>query len=135
MIKKLFNNRLIKQLLKFGIVGGIAFIIDYGVYTILFQIFHLYYVIASIISFTISFLFNYILSIKWVFVAKNKQTTKDFIIFLLLSLIGLLINSIILYISVEYIHINEMISKIIATFIVMIYNFITRKLIIEKGNV
>ncbi len=132
MIKKLLNNNLIKQILKFGIVGGLAFLIDYGVYTLLISVFDVYYIIASIISFTLSVIFNYILSIKWVFDVKKKQGVKEFIIFVILSIIGLILNSIILYLSVELMHIHKLIAKIIATFIVMIYNFITRKIFVEK---
>ena len=132
MIKKLLNNKLFKQIIKFGIVGGLAFIIDYGIYTLLSQLLGIYYILASIISFSISVIFNYILSIKWVFDVTKKQTTKDFIIFIVLSVIGLIINSIILYICVELFNIHDMICKIIATIIVMVYNFITRKIFIEK---
>ena len=130
MIKK--YKKLIKQIFKFGIVGGLAFIIDYGIFTLLTQIFNIHYLVSSIISFSVSVIFNYIMSIKWVFDVNKKQDTKDFIVFIVLSVIGLGLNSLIMYISVDIISIHEMISKIIATFIVMIYNFITRKIFIEK---
>ena len=132
MIEKIKNNKLLMQILKFGVVGGTAFIIDYGIFTILSQLLGVHYLIASIISFSISVIYNYILSIKWVFDVSKKQTTKEFIIFVILSVIGLGLNSLIMYISVDLMQIHEMISKIIATAIVMVYNFITRKIFIEK---
>ena len=132
MIKKLLNNKLIQQIIKFGIVGGLAFLIDYGIYALLTEVFSVYYILASIISFTLSVIFNYILSIKWVFDVNKKQGIKEFITFIILSVIGLIINSIILYLTVELIHIHKLIAKIIATAVVMVYNFITRKIFIEK---
>ncbi len=132
MIKKLWENKLIRQIIRFGIVGGLAFIIDYGVYALLTQVFSVYYILASVISFSLSVIFNYILSITWVFDVNKKQGVKEFIVFIVLSVIGLLLNSLILYLSVELLHIHELIGKIIATIIVMIYNFITRKIFIEK---
>ena len=132
MIEKIKNNKLLMQILKFGVVGGTAFIIDYGIFTILSQLLGIHYLIASIISFSISVIYNYILSIKWVFDVSKKQTSKEFIIFIILSVIGLGLNSLIMYVSVDLMHIHEMISKIIATAIVMVYNFITRKIFIEK---
>ena len=132
MIKKLLENKLIRQILRFGIVGGLAFLIDYGIFTILSQFLHVHYLLASIISFSISVIFNYILSIKWVFDVTKKQDAKDFALFIILSVIGLGINSLIMYISVDLMHIHELIAKIIATAIVMVYNFISRKIFIEK---
>ena len=132
MIEKIKNNKLLMQILKFGIVGGTSFLIDYGIFTILSQLLHIHYLIASILSFTISVIYNYILSIKWVFDVSKKQTTKEFAIFVILSVIGLGLNSLIMYISVDLLNIHEMISKILATAIVMVYNFITRKIFIEK---
>ena len=132
MIEKIKNNKLLMQILKFGVVGVTAFIIDYGIFTILSQLLGIHYLIASIISFSISVIYNYILSIKWVFDISKKQTPKEFIIFIILSVIGLGLNSLIMYVSVDLMQIHEMISKIVATAIVMVYNFITRKIFIEK---
>lgn len=123
-------KNLIKQILKFGVVGGIAFVIDYGLFALLTQI-GMHYLIAQVISFCVSLAFNYIASIKWVFNAK-KQTVKETIIFIVLSVIGLGINELLLYIGVDKMGYHELIVKLVATFIVMVYNFITRKLIIEK---
>ena len=92
---------------------------------------NVYYLISSIISFLLSIIVNYILSIKWVFDIKKKQSFKDVIIFTLLSAIGLLINLLVMYLSVEVLKIHYMIGKLIATFIVMIWNFVTRKMFLE----
>ena len=126
-------KKLINQLFKFGIVGFIAFLIDYGVLYFLTSIVGINYLISSAISFIISLIFNYIASIKFVFDVGHKQTKKDVILFVFLSCIGLGINEVIMYIGVDKFKINYMITKIAATAIVMVYNFITRKIFIEKN--
>lgn len=124
-------KKLISQFFKFGVVGIIAFIVDYLSLYLLTEFLNLYYLISSIISFLLSIIVNYILSIKWVFDIKKKQSFKDVIIFTLLSAIGLLINLLVMYLSVEVFKIHYMIGKLIATFIVMIWNFVTRKMFLE----
>ena len=128
------NNNLIKQILKFGIVGGIAFIIDYALLYVCTEYLNIYVLYSSIISFSISVIFNYIMSIKWVFDVNHQQTYKDFTIFIIFSIIGLGINQLIMYLGIERLHIYYMLVKIASTGIVMVYNFITRKIFIEKKN-
>ena len=72
------------------------------------------------------------MSILWVFDVNKKQTRRDIVIFFILSLIGLGINQLIMYISVDLMNIYYMISKVISTALVMVYNFITRKKFVEK---
>lgn len=129
---KIFKNKLLNQILKFGLVGGTAFVIDYVLLYFCTEFLHIHYLISSIISFTVSVIFNYILSVKWVFNVKKKQDVKDFVIFIILSVIGLEINSLIMYVMVEKFGVYYMLSKIVSTAVVMVYNFITRKIFVEK---
>lgn len=128
-MKKLFS-----QLIKFGLVGGIAFLIDYGIMVFLTEVFKIPSLISAAISFTVSVIFNYIASVKWVFdVDKEKNSkTKELMVFILLSIVGLGINELIMWIMDKEFGIYYMISKIVATIVVMCYNFITRKLFLEK---
>ena len=132
MLKKIKNNKLFSQILRFGVVGGLAFLIDSSLLFVLTEYLHVYVLISSVISFIVSLIFNYILSIFWVFDVKKKQTWKEVLVFAILSTIGLGINQLVMYLGVEVFHIYYMICKILSTFIVMVYNFITRKIFIEK---
>lgn len=126
-------NKLVSQIIKFLFVGGTAFIIDYSLLYILTEFIGFNYIIAAAISFIISTIYNYIASMYWVFVSKytsNRQ--KELKIFILLSISGLIINQILLAILVEQFYIHYMISKIVVTIIVMIWNFITRKIFLEE---
>lgn len=125
-------KKLIEQIMKFGVVGFLCFFIDYFVLFAATEILGINYLISSGISFSVSVIINYILSTKFVF--QTKQDTnkmKEFIIFVILSLVGLGINQIIMWFTVEKVSIYYMLGKIIATAIVMVYNFITRKIFLE----
>lgn len=124
---------IIEQLLKFGVVGGIAFIIDYLVLFTCTEFLGIYYLISSLISFSVSTVFNYIASIQWVFdVNQEKSQRKNFVLFIVFSVIGLGLNQLIMWFGVDILHIYYMLVKIGATAIVMVFNFITRKIFLEK---
>lgn len=132
MINKLLENNLVKQIVKFGLVGGLAFIIDYAVLIICKELFSLSILLATAIGFTVSVIFNYIASIKWVFdVDKERSSTKQFILFIVFSVIGLLITELIMWVGTDICDINYLFVKIVATAIVMVFNFITRKKFLE----
>ena len=126
------KKELLNQIFKFIIVGGIATIIDWAIFYILNSIFNINPLISNIFSFTISLIYNYIASVKWVFVVSKKKNSKRiFIEFVFLSIIGLLISEFIIWLLVDKLLINSLISKIISTAIVMVFNFITRKIFLE----
>lgn len=139
-------KKLIEQILKFGVVGFICFLLDFGITTGLTNLFGVHYLISKFLGFVVSAVVNYILSIKFVFTQKKEMDkTKEFTVFLILSAIGLLINEIVMYVCIDgiYVHSTALqavvsdglmvsVSSVIATGIVMVYNFISRKLFLER---
>ena len=125
-------KKLIQQILKFGVVGVIAFLIDYGLLYVFTEWCEIYYLVSSIMSFSISVVFNYIASVVWVFdVNKKYSKLRNFVLFVVFSVIGLGINQLIMWLGVEKLNIYYMIVKLGATAIVMVWNFITRKKFLE----
>lgn len=140
-------KRLITQFLKFGIVGVISFVVDFSLYTAC-NFLGCPYLISGLIGFVVSVIVNYILSMKFVFERRDDMSRKkEFIIYVVLSTIGLGLNELLLYICVDVVYVNsaflmglygeklaEIIAKVFATGVVMIYNFVSRKLILEKKS-
>lgn len=125
--------KLLKQLFGFGIVGIICFIIDYGLMIILTEVVGLTYLVSCALSFIVSTIVNYILSMRFVFESKeNVNKTVEFILFVIMSTIGLGLTELLMFFAVDKLNIYYMISKIVVTGIVMIYNFVTRKIFLEK---
>ncbi len=126
-------KKLFRQMIRFGFVGFLCFFIDYGIMVFLYRLLGLDPLVASGISFTVSVVVNYILSVTIVFeMDKDKSRLKEFIVFVFLSIIGLGINQACMWFGVGTLHQMPEFVKIAATAVVMVYNFISRKLFIEK---
>ena len=73
-------KKLIIQLIKFGIVGVIATLIDLAVLMLLKEFMHVDVLVASAVAFSVSVIANYILSMLFVFVPiYNFVTRKIFL--------------------------------------------------------
>ena len=140
-------KKLLAQIIKFGAVGFLCFFIDYAIMVGLTELVGIPSLISSGVSYTISTIVNYILSVTVVFDAdKEANKVVQFIVFVVLSLIGLGINQLCMWggtawlerlmeqsqALAAYSRYAYMVVKIFATAVVMVYNFITRKIFIEK---
>ncbi len=133
--KEMFNKlkELIVQMIKFGGVGVICFLIDFAVLHVLTDYVHLHYLLSAAIAFLVSVIANYILSIRFVFkVNPDNNKVRVFAVFVISSAVGLLLTELLMWLGVDILHINYMITKIAATAVVMVYNFITRKIFLER---
>ena len=127
------KEKLLLQMFKFAIVGGTAFLIDYIILIICKEVFHLDTLLSAAIGFTISTIVNYILSVTWVFDVSGKHSGKrNFIIFVIFSFMGLGLTELMMWVGEDLLKMSYLIVKIIATAIVMIFNFVSRKIFLEK---
>jgi len=128
-------KKLFAQFIKFGVVGAIATVIDFALLIFLTEVFKLNYLISATIAFSVAVIFNYVASMRYVFTHReNLSRRKEFIIFVVLSVIGLLINNACMWLGVEIFSIDYRITKILATVIVTTWNFITRKIFLDAGS-
>ena len=139
-------KQLLDQIIKFGIVGFFCFFIDFGITTGFTNILGVHYLISKFLGFVVSAIVNYGLSIKFVFTQKKEMDMKkELTVYLILSVFGLLINEIVMFVCYDGIYMNvaalrKMISEslmvslssIAATAVSMVYNFISRKLFLER---
>ncbi|MGP6140261.1 GtrA family protein [Jeotgalibaca sp. A127] len=126
-------NKLFAQLMKFGIVGVVATVIDFAVLTILTEFFGVHYLTSAAIGFIVSTLFNYFASMRYVFNSRfgEDEKHKELMIFVVLSVVGLGLNQLFMWLFVEIAGIFYIFSKVFATTLVMGWNFVSRKIWIE----
>ncbi|WP_211224443.1 GtrA family protein [Eremococcus coleocola] len=129
-------QHLIKQIMDFAIVGVIATVIDYMIFVFIYNLLGWHYNVATVIAFSLSTIFNYWASMKYVFKSKyaKEDRHREFMIFVGLSIIGLILNVVLMRFSVETLQIIPNIAKILVTGVVMVFNFVTRKLLLEGGS-
>ena len=106
-----------KQFLKFAVVGLISFGIDWGMLIALVELFH------------------YWLSMKYVFDHREGMSRKrEFTIFTILSVIGLGLNDLYMFVGVTFLSIGYQAMKAIATFLVTWYNYFSRRFFLEGAR-
>ena len=127
LTKKLFvdkTDNVLLQFFRFIFVGGTAFLIDFFIYFALVEFVNVNYLIAATIAFFISVLANYYLSTSWVFnQSQIENRAVEFNIFLAISIVGWIFTEILLYIFTDLWSINYLWSKIIASILVLFWNF------------
>ncbi len=128
------TNNWMAQLFRYVIVGGIAFVVDYGLLFVLTEYLHFHYLVSATISFIAGLIVNYAISTSWIFRhSKLENKWMEFLIYSLIGVVGLLVNNGMLYLLTDYLHIHYMFSKLITAAVVMVWNFVGRKVILFKS--
>ncbi len=127
------QSNLIKQLILYGIVGGVAFIADYGCLWILTEYYHCHYLLSAAIAFILGLAINYVLSTKWVFIDRKYESRwVEFLFFTFIGIVGLILNEILIFVVSRVFTKHYMIGKIISTIVVFFWNFLARKYLLFK---
>lgn len=130
---KLLNKANIKQFISYFFVGGVAAIVEWVMFFIFANVLQINYFVSTVIAFIFSTTANWILGRITTF--KDKKAKEAFLVFIV-SAIGLLFNLILMYLFVTVMgfdsSLGKTLSKIAATGIVFIWNFLIRKLVIYK---
>lgn len=129
------TDSLLYQLLRYAMVGGIAFAVDFGLLFLLVNFLSVHYLIAAGISFISGLAVNYLLSISWVFNKdRNQLKSRNMVIFLFTGLIGLGLNELLMYIFTHHIGFVYLISKMITVPLVLLWNFFSRKYLLDRND-
>lgn len=125
-IEKTDNSLL--QFIRYFFVGGVAAVVNIGMLFIFTDVCHIYYLVSNIISFTLGLIVNYILSKLLVFQDKvSLSASKEFIIYAIIGVVGLGIDTLLMSVFTDTFDIYYMLSKIISTLLVFVWNFGARK--------
>lgn len=130
----LLKHRVVRQFVKFGIVGIFSTIIDWGIFYLLNLVFGVYYLTAKVLSFLVAVINSFIWNRRWTFHSQNQNRGKEFTKFLIIALVGLSVNALIMYLAVSIFHTRKIVGLIFATGIVTFWNFLANKYYTFKSS-
>lgn len=117
-----------KQFGKFAVVGLASLAVDYALLMFLVEACQADLFFSTTVSFIVSVIVNYALSMKYVFDHREGMSRKrEFTIFAILSAVGLGLNDLYMFIGVTMLNVGYQAMKLISTFLVTWYNFFSRK--------
>ena len=139
-------NEKIKETLRFVITGGFCFLVEFVCLVLLRDTVGLDTLIATPIAFLISVAVNYLLCVRWVFTGAKDQNAAGKAGFLITSVMGLLLNELlmllfrvifgedaVIFSVFSFTVTMYMVNKALATLIVMVWNYFTKRAILQKG--
>ncbi len=137
-------KKLYLQIIKYSLTGVMSAIADFIVFGLL-GIMQIHHIIANICSYSCSAAVNYWMSVNFVFGHRDGWSEKkEFAVFVILSMTGMFVNTFFLWLFYDVIYVNvagqgtadadntaKMICKTGAMVILLICNFISKKLFFE----
>lgn len=136
-------KQLFFEFFRYALVGGVAFLVDSGVLALFKEVIlkggnSLELFISTAAGFTAGLIANYVLSLVFVFrKSENKGNAKSisgFIVFTVVGLIGLGLTELGMYVGVFVFNWHYIVTKILVAALVLVWNYIGRKLFVFKGK-
>lgn len=128
------NKALFIQLMRYAVVGGVAFVVDYGSLWLLTELAGFHHLVSAAIAFVLGLTCNYLISTAWVF-GESKLASRwvEFTAFAFIGIVGLGLNELIIYLCTDICGLHYMLSKIISTALVFFWNFFARRFLLFKS--
>ncbi len=120
---ELLSPEIFGKLIKFGLVGFSGLFIDFGFTWLCKEKLRIQKYISNAIGFTLAASSNYMFNRIWTFQSSNPEIFTEYSEFLLISMIGLVINTVILWLIVSRLKFNFYLSKLFAIAVVTLWNF------------
>jgi putative flippase GtrA len=116
------------QVFRFLVAGGIGFGINIVSLYVFTDVFHVYYIISTVLAFLIAFSVSFTLQKSWTFKDASRENMHvQLSMYLAMQLTNLGLNTGLMYVFVEYLHIWYIFSQVIITTILSIVVYTVNK--------
>lgn len=130
-IKQLLHKY--RELITYAIFGALTTLVNFIVYFLCKDLFHIYYITSNIIAWFVSVLFAFFTNKLYVFQKKDfswKDTSMEFMKFAAGRVLSGAFETGFLYVTVDFFHLGENLMKLIASIVVVIINYAYSKLFV-----
>lgn len=118
---------MLARMARYFVVGGLSAVVDISFFFVFAKLLGFNYLLVATIGFFIATLVNYVLSVRFVFTSGIRFSRHNEIMLVyLVSAIGLAVNLLVLYLAISVAGLELMLSKVIATGTVFLWNFLSR---------
>lgn len=132
-IKQLFEKY--REIILYIFFGGCTTVVNYVVYFVLIQFLSVDYLISNIVAWIFAVLFAYVTNRGMVFHSETsgvKSRLKELAAFFGSRLFSLAVETVLLFVFVKWLFMNEFIAKIILAVVVVVLNYIASKLFVFR---
>ncbi|MBR6878581.1 MAG: GtrA family protein [Bacteroidales bacterium] len=118
-----FTKEFVLKFLKFGVVGFSGVFVNFGVTWLFKEIFKLNKYVSNILGFVVAATTNYLLNRWWTFQSSNPEVGVEYAKYFLISIIGLGIDTLTVYLLNGKLKWNFYLSKVFAIGAATLWNF------------
>lgn len=121
-----------KEVIMYLIFGVLTTVVNIVVYYIFNDVLQVHYMISNVIAWILSVLFAYITNRKYVFESNGDSIITELSKFVTARLSTGIMDMVVMWLLVDVLHVNSMISKIISNVLVVVGNYVLSKLFVFK---
>jgi len=130
-LSRLIPGRLWMEGLRYFVASAIALAADAGIYVTLIRLLGVHYLLSAPVGFAVGVVTIYSLSTRWVFAERRiKDRRFEFAIFVVIGVLGLLLNEFVIFSGVEHLGLSYELAKLVSAALVFGFNFGARKLLL-----
>lgn len=125
------RESLLGQALRYLVTGGLAFVLDFGLFFACYHLLEWHYLVANLIGLLAGLTLNYLMSTGWVFSACERNLGRhkfgEILVFSVIGFLGVGLNQLLMFVMVDELGFYASPSKLVAAAVVLVWNFGARK--------
>ncbi len=113
--------------------GSLTFLVDFLILLLLTEVGGVNYLWSNLAAVSVGIVMSYLFSVKWIFLDRRySRVVFEFPIFVLICVVGILLNETLLWAFVEFGNIHYLVAKVVVAVAIFAINFLVKKIILFR---